>query len=165
MATAHLCSGAFVERRTSNLSGCLFFFFYSLNTLLSGSLLLGVRDNNLSTWYQVSCSPEKAKWPVSEQTLAVPTPPFVFLQLCCIFQPAPSSFPNTTPICFVERQFTFHHIVRRNARQEGRKRTKQLFPWQRSKPPPQNTQSNYYFCLIWGHHNGWTVIGVSLIDI
>lgn len=32
----------------------------------------------------------------------------------------PSSLPHATPVCFVRRQFTFHRIVRRNARQEGR---------------------------------------------
>jgi len=48
---------------------------------------------------------------------------YFFFQLSGIFQPVeslPASFPYTNPIGFVERQFSFHRIVWRNAKQEGR---------------------------------------------
>lgn len=38
-----------------------------------------------------------------------------------VSESSPSSFPCSTPICFVKRQFTFQRIVWRNARQEGRR--------------------------------------------
>lgn len=116
----------FVEWRTSNLSGCLL-FLHSLNSPLSGSVLLGVRDKNQSTWYQVTCSPEKTKWPVSEHTPAVPAP--LELSRACFFSSCasfsrlsrrPLLFHTPLQSAFVERQFTFHRIVWRNARQEGR---------------------------------------------
>lgn len=116
----------FVEWRTSNLSGCLL-FLHSLNSPLSGSVLLGVRDKNQSTWYQVTCSPEKTKWPVSEHTPAVPAP--LELSRGCFFSSRasfsrlschPLLFHTPLQSAFVERQFNFHRIVWRNARQEGR---------------------------------------------
>lgn len=84
---------------------------------------------------------------------------FFFCQLLCIFQLAgssPSTFPYTTSICFVKRQFTFHHIMWRNARQEGRG-TKQWFLWQLENPPSLVASSFFS-----DHYNRWTVVGVSV---
>lgn len=86
-----------------------------------------------------------------------------FFLLSCIFQPAelsPSSFPYTTPVRFVERQFTFHRIVWWNARQEGRGQNNGFH----GNKAEKTTQSRCYFCLVLNDHNGWTLAGLSVFE-
>lgn len=104
-------------------------FLYSLNTLLSGSALLSARDKNLSTWYQVTRSPEKNDQRVNvlgqfqlhlTRCCCVFFLFFCFSSPLCIFQPAESLSSVPLKPALWKGQFTFHRIVCRNARQEGR---------------------------------------------
>lgn len=60
MATAHLCSGALMSGEHLILASVCF-FLYSLNTPLSGSMLLGGQDNICLPDIRYHAAPVNAK--------------------------------------------------------------------------------------------------------
>lgn len=101
--------------------------------------------------------------------------PFValFLRPSCAFQPAGSStlfFFQTLlqSALFFSKKGNWLFValcVGMQGRKEEGKTIVSMATWLKKRRKRKNTQSPYNSFLVWGHHDGWAVVGVSSIDI
>lgn len=142
-------------------------FLCSLNTLLSGSALLSARDKNLSTWYQVTRSPEK-----NDQRVNVLGQFQLHLTRCgCVlflllfFQAPCASFSRQN----LHRVYHSNLLCGRGnllfialcVGMQGRKEEGKTMVSMETRPK-KPTQSRCHFCLVLDHQNCLTADELSV---
>lgn len=139
-------------------------FLCSLNTSLSGSALLSARDKNLSTWYQVTHSPEKNDQRVNvlgQFQRHLTRCGCVLLFFCCFF-PAPcASFSRQS----LHRVYHSNLLCGRGnllfiilcVGMQGRKEEGKTMVSMETRPK-KPTQSRCHFCLVLDHQNCLTAV-------